>query len=88
MFKVTALERGLAAEKRELAKMKKIKITDEEMKELNKIVHNTDIIEEPKAKPLQPVVVKKKDITYFYCCCTYWPDGIQCPVCGNSADDY
>lgn len=74
MFKVSATERGLAAEKRELAKMKKINVTEEEMKELHRIVHSRELAVTHKN-------VEKKEITYFYCCGTYWSDGIQCPVC-------
>lgn len=84
MFKVTTEERGRAAEKRELAKMKKINITEEEMKELNKIVHSRELA----VKDYKPAVIEKKEITYFYCCGTYWPESMQCPVCGNDCNDY
>ncbi len=75
-FKVSAVERGVAAEKKELAKMKKIKLNDKELKQLNKIIHSKE--------------EKKKvhnSLKTFYCCATYWPSCIQCPVCGNSESD-
>lgn len=82
MFKVSATERGLAAEKRELAKMKKIDVTEEEMKELHKIVHSRELaMSELECNKNTHKIVEKKEITYFYCCGTYWPDSIQCPVC-------
>lgn len=99
MLKVSSKERGEAAEKRELAKLKLIKISKEEMKKLNRIVHSKELIKNENGrkdgkKDNTKWVVERNNKTVsnsasstFYCCATYWPTGIQCFVCNNSCED-
>lgn len=98
-MKISSKERGEAAEKRELAKLKLIKISKAEMKKLNEIVHNKELVKNENgrkdgkkennkwiAERNNKTVIKPARST-FYCCATYWPTGIQCFVCNNSCDD-
>jgi hypothetical protein len=87
MLKISSKERGEAAAKRELVKLKLIKVSKEEMKKLNKIVHNKELVENKSSKKGNVFVernnIKSKNST-FYCCGSNWPEGIQCFACGNS----
>lgn len=100
MLKVSSKERGEAAEKRELAKLNIIKISKAEMKKLNEIVHNKELVKENTKRKIKiihnketknykrKVVVERNNIGNFYCCGSIWPSGIQCFVCNNSCDMY
>lgn len=91
MLKISSKERGEAAEKRELAKLKLIKISKSEMKKLNEIVHNKELVKDKRkikntAERINKTFNKESNST-FYCCGSSWPNGIQCFVCNNSCDD-
>jgi len=81
MFKITIEERGYAAEQRELAKMKKINLSKKEIKHLNKIVHNKELIN------INDNIKVTTNDNKFYCCGTYWQNSMQCLCCGNNDED-